>query len=97
LRGRAGAGEHGGMMVVFEVFLAPGADPGALLSPETLKETKAQVLTLEEAQKVGFGGLPDPGDKVVRLIAVTQRDAPWIHRTLETSEAVSGFRMHDVD
>lgn len=86
------------MMVVFEVFLAPGADPTTLLSAEILKSTGAQVMTIDEARKVGFAGLPEPSDgKVVRLIAVAKRDAPWIHRTLETSEAVGGFRMHDVD
>ncbi len=86
-----------GMMVVFEVFVAPGADPATLLSKETLKETQAQVMTLEEARKVGFAGLPDPGDKVVRLIAVAKRDAPWIHRALETNDAVGGFRVHELD
>ena len=85
-------------MVVFEVFLVPGADPATLLSPEILKETGAQVMTLEGARSVGFGGLADPPDgKVVRLIAVRKRDAPWIHRTLETNEAAGGFQMHDVD
>jgi hypothetical protein len=97
LRARAGAGDDGEMMVVFEVFLAPGADPEKLLSKETLLETKAQVMTVNEARKVGFAGLPDPGDKEVRLIAVAKRDAPWIHRAMETSEAVGGFRVHEVD
>jgi hypothetical protein len=85
------------MMVVFEVFLVPGADPSALLSESLQKETSAQVMTLEEARKVGFAGLPDPGDKEVRLIAVIKRDAPWIHRMLETNEVVAGFKVHDVD
>lgn len=84
-------------MVVFEVFLAPGADPSQLLSAETKRETQAQIMTLDEARKVGFGGLPDPGDKVVRLIAVAKRDAPWIHRAMETNEAVATFRIHEVD
>jgi len=78
--------------------MAPGADPATLLSPEILKETGAQVMTLDEARKVGFAGLAEPpGGKVVRLIAVKKRDAPWIHRTLETNEGVGGFQMHDVD
>ena len=85
------------MMVVFEVYVAPGADPASVLSAETARETKAQVMTLEEARKVGFQGMPDPGDKVVRLIAVAKRDAPWIHRALETNEAVGTFQVHDVD
>lgn len=86
------------MMVVFEVFLAPGADAADLLSKDTQRETQAQVMTLAEAKKVGFQGLPEPPPgKQVRLIAVAKRDAPWIHRALETNEAVGTFRMYDVD
>lgn len=86
------------MLTVFEVHLAPGADAGDILSGETIKSTQAQIMTLEDARKVGFGGLPPaPPGKEVRLIAVARRDAPWIHRQLETSEAVGGFRVHEVD
>lgn len=85
------------MMVVFEVFLAPGADPGTLLSAETKRETNAQVMTIAEATKVGFQGLVEHPGKPVRLIAVAKRDAPWIHRVLETNEAVARFQMHDID
>jgi hypothetical protein len=86
------------MMVVFEVHLAVGADPSRLLSPEALRETHAQVMTVAEAKKVGFAGLPEaPADHEVRLIAVAKRDASWIHRALETNEAVGQFRMFDVD
>lgn len=85
------------MMVVFEVYLAPGADPADLLSKETQRETQAQVMTLEEAKKVGFGGLPEPPPGTqVRLIAVAKRDAPWIHRALETTDAAGTFRVHEV-
>lgn len=85
------------MMVVFEVFMAPGADPETLLSAETLRDTKAQIMTVDDARKVGFGGLRDYGDQVVRLVAVAKRDAPWIHRALETNEAVGRFSVNDVD
>lgn len=86
------------MLSVFEVHLAPGADASDLLSAETIRSTSAQIMTLEEAKKVGFGGLPDPPPgKQVRLIAVSRRDAAWIHRALETSEAVGGFHVHEVD
>jgi hypothetical protein len=85
------------MMVVFEVHMAPGSDPGGILSAETLRETQAQVMTLDEAKKVGFGGLPEPPpDRLVRLIAVAKRDAQWIQRALEINEAVGGFRVHEV-
>ena len=86
------------MLSVFEVHLAPGADASDLLSAETIRSTSAQIMTLEEAKKVGFGGLPEPPPgKQVRLIAVARRDAAWIHRALETSEAVGGFHVHEVD
>ncbi len=86
------------MMVVFDVYLSPGADPEDLLSQETVRETKAQVMTVAEAAKVGFSGLPEAEMKTERrLIAVAKRDAPWIQRALETSPAAAGFRVHDVD
>jgi hypothetical protein len=88
----------GRMMVVFEVSLVHGADPENLLSAEILSETKAQVMTVEDARAVGFAGLPEPpSDKVVRLIAVAERDARWVQRGLETSEAVTSIRVHQVD
>ncbi len=85
------------MMVVYEVHMAPGSDPSGILSAETLRETQAQVMTLDEAKKVGFSGLPEPpADRVVCLIAVSKRDAQWIQRALETNETVGGFRVHEV-
>jgi len=86
------------MMMVFEVFLAPGAREHQLLSDELKRETQAQVMTLDDARKVGFAGLPEPPPNTeVRLIAVARRDAPWVQRTLETNEAVGSFRVHEVD
>jgi hypothetical protein len=87
----------GPMMVVFEVHVSPGSDPASILSAEAMRETQAQVMTVEEAKQVGFGGLPEaPSDRVVRLIAVAKRDAPWIQRVMETNEAVGAFRVHEV-
>ena len=92
------SGDDGRMMVVFEVHVAPGNDPAGLLSAETLRDTAAQVMTLDDARKVGFAGLPDaPHDHEVRYIAVAKRDAAWIHKRLEITEAVATFRMFDVD
>ncbi len=86
------------MMVVFEVHVAPGSDPSRILSAEAQRETQAQVMTFDEAKKVGFNGLPaPPADHEVRLIAVAKRDAKWIQKALETNEAVGQFRMFDVD
>jgi alanyl-tRNA synthetase len=85
------------MLIVFEVHLVPGADAADLLSAETIQSTHAQIMTVEEAKKVGFAGLPEPPPgKEVRLVAVAKRDAGWIHRALETSEAVGGFHVHEV-
>jgi hypothetical protein len=85
------------MMVVFEVHLAPDAGPVELLSQETLKETQAQVMTLDEAGKVGFGGLPAPPAGVdVRLIAVAKRDAGWVQKRLDANEGVAGYKVHEV-
>jgi hypothetical protein len=85
------------MMVVFEVYLVPGADPSALLTPQTQRDTNAHVMTLDEARKAGFGGLPDSQGKEPLLIAVAKHNASWIHRVLETHEAVGDFRMYDVE
>jgi hypothetical protein len=85
------------MMVVFEVFVAPGASPDGLISVEMSRDTGAQVMTIDQARKVGFSGIEVPEGREVRLIAVGKRDAPWIHRSLETNEAVASFRVHEVD
>jgi hypothetical protein len=84
-------------MVVFEVHLAHGADPSHLLTAEILKETQAQVMTIDEARKVGFDGLPPaPEGTEVRLIACVQSHAKWIRDRLERNEIVGGYRVHEV-
>jgi hypothetical protein len=85
------------MLIVFEVHVAPGSDPAAILTPEILRETQAQVMTHEEAGKVGFGGLPaPPPDHEVRFVVVAVRDKGWLQRALEANEGVAGFKMHEV-
>ncbi len=86
------------MLAVFEVYVAPGSDPDQLITAETKRETNAQIMTLDEARKVGFSGLETLADAgEVRLIAVHARDARWIQRALEGNEAVAQFRVHEVD
>jgi hypothetical protein len=86
------------MLHLFEVFVAPGADPNALISENTKKETHAQIMTADEAAKVGFGGIKvDPSGPVVRFIAVNARDSRWIQRALEDNDAVGSFRVHEID
>jgi len=87
------------MMTLFEVFLAPGPKAGGsqLLSDEVLEMTKAQVMTPEEAQAVGFHGLPeDPEGRARVFIACSPSHARLIHTRLETSHLVSAFRIHEV-
>lgn len=86
------------MLVVFEVHMALDADPEKLLSEEVKKETHAQLMSLEEAKKLGFAGLPaPPEDRKVVLVAVGRRDKNWVHNVLEADPSVLGFRAHDVD
>lgn len=86
------------MLVLFEVVVAPGQDPDALLSPEVLAETQAQVMTLDQAGKVGLSGMsPDPKGRELRFIAVTPADAQFVQRRLEANDAVQSFRVHEVE
>jgi hypothetical protein len=86
------------MLTVFEVVVARGEDPDAVLSAETLAETQAQVMTLSEAATLGFSGLQaDAKGREVRLVAVAPRDAQFVQRRLEASPAVQSFRVHEVE
>jgi hypothetical protein len=86
------------MLVLFEVLVAPGHDPDALLTEEALADTEAQVMTLAEAVAVGFhGARPDPKGREIRLIAVTPRDALYVQRRLEANDAVLSFKPHEVE
>lgn len=86
------------MLIVFEVIVARGGDPDALLSDEVLAETQAQVMTLDEAAAVGFSGArPDAKGREVRLVAVAPRDAQFVQRRLEANDAVQSFTPHEVD
>ncbi len=85
------------MLHVFEVYLAPGFDPDALLSPDQIRDTAAQVMTLDEARALGLSAAAKPDGRDVRLVAVAARDAQWIHRTLESSAAVTSYKVHEID
>lgn len=85
------------MLVVFEVIVARGHDPDALLSDEVLRETAAQVMTLDEARAVGFSGATaDAQGRELRLIAVAPRDARFVQSRLEGNAAVQSFRPHEI-
>lgn len=83
------------MLKVFEVHLVPGGDVEQIISAQTLEETQAQIMTVEDARAVGFPLPPGVDGTNLRLIAVTARDVPWISRALEQSESVKGFKIHD--
>lgn len=86
------------MLVLFEVVIARGEDPDGLLSAEALEETQAQIMTLADAEAVGFSGMrPDEKGREIRLIAVAPRDQQFVQRRLEASPAVQSFRVHEVD
>ena len=86
------------MLILYEVVIPTGKSPDGLLSEEVLRETQAQVMTLDEASALGFSGAqPDKKGREVRLIAVAPRDAQFIQRRLEASDAVQSFRKHEVD
>jgi len=86
------------MLIIYEVLVARGHDPDALLSAEALADTQAQVMTIEEAKAVGFSGAqPDPKGREIRLIAVAPRDAQYVQRRLEANDGVQSFRVHEVE
>lgn len=84
------------MLLIFEVHLVAGSDGTELLSEEACRSTQAQIMTLDEARAVGFGGLPTEGGERVRLIAATERDRGFISSALERSAEVTGYRVHEV-
>lgn len=84
-----------GMLIVFEVHLAPSRDGDDFLSEEAISDTQAQVMTIAEAKAVGFAGMPD--DPHVRLVAVAKRDQGFMQGALERAHDVVGFRVHEVD
>lgn len=85
------------MMVLFRILLDKGYNPDELLSDEVLKETKARIITLEQANVMGLKGLPqNPADKVVRFILVSERDAGFIQSRLEGSPNVLLIEMSEL-
>jgi len=85
------------MLVMFEVFLAPGPGVEPVLSEEVVALTQAQVMTPEQAEAVGFHGLPDdPAGRKRLFIAVAPKDSRLVHTRLESSHLVSAFRIHEV-
>lgn len=86
------------MHVLFETFLAPGASSEGLLSDETVKDTQAQMMTIEDAEKVGFQNVPeDAAGRERLLIVVGKIDERRIQNVLEADPRVAAFRVQLVD
>jgi hypothetical protein len=84
------------MHVMIEVHLAPGASGEGIFTQETLDDTQAQIMTREEASKLGFAGLPEAPEDAL-FIVVTKSDERRILNVLEMSPLAVQFRVHDVD
>jgi hypothetical protein len=87
------------MHVAFVVFVVKGSDGSSILPESVRKETQAVDMGIDDAAKLGFDitGLKVPAGQDVRIVIVAKRDAPWITRSLEGSDAVAGFQMVDVN
>lgn len=84
--------------MLFEILLARGVDPAQLISPDTLRDANAKLMTFEEVKKTGFAGLPEPAaDKVYRYITAEGRNAKWIHHMLENNSMVASMRTYEVE
>ena len=86
------------MHTLFELYLAPGHHGEGLITQETLDDTQAQVMTREQAEKVGFSGLPAGPEGIKQLwIVVGKIDERRIMNHLEASPQVAKFTIHAVD
>jgi len=85
------------MWTLFEVFLVPGTTGDGLLTEETVEETAAQVMSPEQAEAVGFQGLPDRPGYERRLVVCNHSHARRIQHALEASVQVGQFEVHHVD
>lgn len=86
------------MLVVFAVYLAKGHGDDELISEEMLQHSKAQVMSLAQAERVGFRGIhPHPSGGDVQVIVARKQDVSWIQRRLDSNAWVQQFDMAEVD
>lgn len=84
-------------MKLFEVILAPGGNPTAILSKDVLEETGAQIFTEQEATLVGLEGIPEnPNNEDRVFIACSQSDEQFLATRLESAAGVARYKLHDV-
>lgn len=82
-------------MHLFEVFITNEWDRDTLLSAEVLEMTGAQVFSAQEAELVGFEGIPeDPEGRARVFVACAPSHEQLIASRLETSAGVDAFRLH---
>lgn len=87
------------MLVLFEVYVASGTEHEDLLSQEVLDATAAQVMTPDEASKLGFQGLESiavPPNMALRLVIVAAKDKTFISSRLEANPTVGNYRAHEI-
>lgn len=84
--------------MLLEIVLAHGIDPARLLSEEVARDTRARLMTHEEARAAGFVGLPEPAaGKLVRYVAAFGRDAKFLHHVLENNPGVLSMRSYEIE
>jgi hypothetical protein len=83
------------MMIVVELRVRPGFEKDDFMSEEAQKETGARILTREEAENIGLGGLPEV-DGDVRYVFVNGRERQWVERAIDAYPEVTGYNVYDV-
>ena len=84
-------------MILFEIYLEPGALGQPILTDETKTDTGAQVMTDSEAASAGFQGLPgNTSGQERRWIACRDTDGARLMNALNISGAVLQFQAHEV-
>lgn len=85
-------------LAVFAAYLYPGMDAPDLISEEMAEHSKCQVMSLAQAEKLGFKGIPaHPQGGLVKVVVAQKRDASWITRSLDAHPAVSSYDWSEVD
>ncbi len=82
-------------MHLFEVFITNESAREQLFSAEALEMTGAQIFNAEEAELVGFEGIPEDATGRMRVfVACAPSHEHLITSRLESNGAVEAFRLH---
>lgn len=86
------------MLILFVVYLYPNVHTNELLSEEMVEHSKVQLMTLAQADKLGFKGIPPhPQGGDTWVIVASRRDANWIQRSLDSNPAVAQYQQAEVE